>query len=89
MATLLSVPVPRNKIARITKKNDRFNKQNNNSARPSDIFFLLLYCHNTTKEWNFFTQRLMENVNTKYKWRFVFSKHVCGHQEFNYEKFHL
>ena len=39
MATLLSVPAPRNKIARITKKNDRFNKQNNNSARPSDIFF--------------------------------------------------
>ena len=49
MTTFLSVPAPRNKIAKITKKNDRFNKQNNNSARVSD-FFLTTLLHNTTKE---------------------------------------
>ena len=54
MTTLLSVPAPPNKIAKITKKNDRFNKQNNNSAHASH-FFLLPYCHNTANERNFFT----------------------------------
>ena len=45
MTTLLSVPTPRNKIAKITKKNDRCNKQNNNSARALDFFFTILLSH--------------------------------------------
>ena len=42
MTRLLSVPAPRNKIAKITKKNDGFNLQNNNSARASQFFFTTL-----------------------------------------------
>ena len=42
MTTLLSVPAPPNKIAKITKKNDRFNKQNNNSAHALHFFFTTL-----------------------------------------------
>ena len=71
------------------KKNNRFNKQNNNFARASHFFCTFLYRFYTTTTWKCLISRFMEDVNKQRRNFISLSELEYGPLKFSFRRVRL